>query len=622
MCGISGFTWTDEDVIREMNRVLRHRGPDDDGIYVNEHVSLGADRLAILDLSSAAHQPLEYEHRGRVVYVVHNGEIYNFRQIREELRREGYQFGSDSDTEVLAAAYLEWGMRFVEKLNGMWAFCIYDGSSKTLFLSRDRFGVKPLYYYYDGKNLVFSSEIRGLFVHEIAKRPDDTTIYDFLVFNVTDHGENTFFEGVKRLQGSHNLTFDLLTREITISRYYEIKQSPLKYSEKPGFRRLFEEAVAHHLVSDVPVGTCLSGGIDSSSIICEMRHQVPENRISSFSLVFPGQSIDESRFQHIVVAACKIDSHETTFTPENALKDLDELVVTQEEPFTGLSPYGQFRVMKLASENRFKVLLDGQGGDELLAGYVHFLPYHYVDLLRAGLLMTLFREVWVDYRRRRDLSQAYRFCGLLLPERLRLLVISRRRKYLTRAFLDRNKARTDPRLKRKSLNEALVTALISTSLPALLRLEDKNSMHWSVESRVPFLDRGLSEFCIDLPPELKMSHGTTKVILREELTGLVPADILNRRDKIGFAVPADSAVQGPISQFILDILHSESFKGRPYWDWRLVEQEVRTLSKKPLASASYDEVWRLVILELWFRRWIDNRQLHEPAPASQHKVLA
>jgi asparagine synthase (glutamine-hydrolysing) len=284
MCGISGFTWADEDVVKRMNQAQLHRGPDDNGFYIDDNVSLGADRLAILDLSNAGHQPMKYEHGGRKVCVVHNGEIYNFREIREELQGKGYYFASDSDTEVLAASYLEWGASFVEKLNGMWAFCVYDKALNLLFLSRDRFGVKPLYYYYDGKNLIFSSEIRGLLVHDIDRRPDEATIYDFLVFTTTDHNESTFFEGIRRLLGSHNLIFDLSTREVAISKYYEIKSDPLRHSAKPGFRRLFEDAVAHHLVSDVPVGTCLSGGIDSSSIVCEMRRQVPEDRISSFSL--------------------------------------------------------------------------------------------------------------------------------------------------------------------------------------------------------------------------------------------------------------------------------------------------------------------------------------------------
>jgi asparagine synthase (glutamine-hydrolysing) len=302
----------------------------------------------------------------------------------------------------------------------------------------------------------------------------------------------------------------------------------------------------------------------------------------------------------------KTDSHETTFTAEDVLMDLDELVDTQEEPFTGLSPYGQFRVMKLASKNGMKVLLDGQGGDELLGGYVHFFPYYYLDLLRAGRFIPLLREIWTDYRRRKDLSQVYRFGGLLLPGWLKLLVVRRWRGYLARSFLSRHSSRTDLRLGRKSLNEALVNALACTSLPALLRLEDKNSMHWSIESRVPFLDLRLAEFCIDSPPELKIANGTTKVTLRESLAGLVPPDILNRKDKVGFAVPDDLAVHGPMSRLIRDVIQSESFRNRPYWDWKKVQREFESYFERSTTSRSFDEIWRLFVLELWLRHWIDN----------------
>lgn len=608
MCGINGFSWSDENLVAEMNDAIRHRGPDDEGVYVDDEVSLGHVRLAIIDLSPKGHQPMKYEKDGREAWIIYNGEIYNFREIRSELENHGYSFNSNTDTEVILAAYLEWGPECVERFNGMWVFAIYDKSKNILFLSRDRFGIKPLYYYYDGKNIIFSSEIKGILTHPIGRKPNDAVIFDFLYYDLVDHTEDTFFEGIKRLMPGHNAAFDLKTRELRIWKYYDLKEWVKKRKEASDpkkFRELFFKAVQRRLIADVPVGSCLSGGLDSSSIVCTMRKIVPDATIKTFSLVFPGLEIDESEYQKAVVDRCKVEWHKTTFTAEDILRDLEDLIWTQEEPFSTLSIYGQYRVMKLARENGMKVLLDGQGSDEILAGYHYFFGYHYYELFREFKWIRLIKEV-LNYKRNTGSFNAVKyFAGLLLPKRLQNIIITKSNEHISGEFAKKFlKERDDPRFQRKDLNKALVDAVIN-NLPALLRFEDKNSMRWSIETRVPFLDPELVEYVLSTPSTSKIKNGTTKVILREALKNVVAEKILQRKDKIGFATPdKDIANSEFVRGFIWDIINSESFKKRKYWDWKKVHEMFQGQNNKSSNIFIGEAIWKVVILELWLRTWI------------------
>ncbi len=297
MCGINGFTWSDGTLVEKMNHLIEHRGPDDHGIHAEDGMSLGSLRLAIIDLSQLGHQPMRYERDGKEVWITYNGEIYNYKEVRGELVQLGYRFTSESDTEVILAAYLQWGTDCVDRFNGMWAFAIFDRSRKILFLSRDRFGIKPLYYHYDGHNLIFSSEIKALFAHPIARKPNDQVVFDYLYYGLHDHRQETFLDGISRLMPAQNATFDMQSRKFNVWKYYDLGKK-IKADGKMSaeeFRRLFYDAVSTHMVSDVPVGSCLSGGIDSTSVVCAMRENNPNADIKVFSLGFPGDEIDESQ---------------------------------------------------------------------------------------------------------------------------------------------------------------------------------------------------------------------------------------------------------------------------------------------------------------------------------------
>lgn len=622
MCGINGFTWADGPLVDRMNRSLRHRGPDDQGTHVEGGVSMGNLRLAIIDLSPLGHMPMRYERDGRVVWITYNGEVYNHEALRAELTELGYSFASRSDTEVILAAYLEWGTDCVSRFNGMWAFAIFDTAKMTLFLSRDRFGIKPLYLHYDGTDLIFSSEIRALFAHEIARKPNDQAVFDYLYHGLHDHRQETFFEGITRLVGGQNATFELRSRELKVWTYYDLGRRVSEGASAmtpEAFGRLFVDAVGEHMVADVPVGSCLSGGLDSTAIVCAMRANEAKAPIEVFSLVFPGEEIDESEYQEMASREYSAERHTTTLTPSDLAEHVRDLLRAQEEPFGDLSVYGQYLVMRLAHENGMKVLLDGQGSDEILGGYYYLAAYYYYDLLRRGRLLKLAREV--ASRNGANPQTTRYFFGLLLPERAKEYLVSRGRRFLREGFVRQYKS-SDPRFRRKPLTEALVEALTYFPLPSLLRYEDKNSMSWSIESRVPFLDHRLVESVLRQPNESKIDHGLSKVILREALHGKLPPAIEERRDKLGFATPEKRILSSSaIQELVSAVVGSEAFKRRPYWDWKKVAEMLpRVARKSAFQFLRSESLWRVIIVELWLESWVD--QAAEPDPAARAFVRA
>jgi len=589
-----------------MCAVIEHRGPDDHGSVVDERVSMGAVRLAILDLSPLGHQPMKYTHGGRVVWITYNGEIYNFKEVRTELVKLGYQFTSETDTEVILAAYLEWGTDCVDRFNGMWAFAIYDPGENALFMSRDRFGVKPFYFHYNGHDVIFSSEIKALLAHPIPRRPNDQAVFDYLYYGLHDHGPETFFDGIARLLPGQNGKFDFESRELELWKYYDLKaRTPTDKQMGPEeFRRLFTDAVRLSMVSDVPVGSCLSGGLDSTAILYSMREAQPEADIKVFSLVFPGEEIDESRYQQTAAHEYRAEAFSTTFTPSELLENVRDLVNTQEEPFYSLSVYGQYAVMRLAHDHGMKVLLDGQGADEILAGYYYLAAYYYYDLLRRGRLVKLAREL---IARNGPNPQTTRyFFGMLLPMRLKLHLVARDRKFLRSDFVRKHK-KVDARFNRKSLTQALIEALTYFPLPSLLRYEDKNAMRWSIESRVPFLDHRLVESVLAQPNESKIDHGLSKVILRRSLHGKLPPAIEGRRDKLGFVTPEKKLLSSSsVQKMVSDITSSEAFKSRPYWDWEKVQPlSLQVAEESRFQILASESLWRMILVELWLEAWID-----------------
>lgn len=623
MCGIAGFNWSDELLLSKMNHVIRHRGPDDSGCYVDDRVSLGSVRLSVIDLTPSGHQPMENENGSCVI--VYNGEVYNFRELREQLETKGRHFRSSSDTEVVLQSYEEWGPSCVERFDGMWAFAIFDRQKEVLFLSRDRFGIKPLYFYLDGSRLIFASEIKSILQHDVNRIPNDRIIMDFLVFGRTDHSRETFFQGIRRLMPGENLVYDIKNEVARFYKWYYLAnhvgsaRCPADDSPVDYIRRLFRESIESRMVSDVPVGSCLSGGIDSSAIVCSLKKCLGLGNMNTFSLVFPGLEIDESQYVDEVILSTGYKSNRITPDVGTLLAELPDLVWTQEEPFESLSVYGQYKVMQLAHDNNIKVLLDGQGGDEIFAGYRDHFASFLIELLGRGK--------WFEFAKALRCSKESKFVllsrlvstvafGFDATRRFATSIVVKRKRHLRGQSYP-----TDSFSRKFGLSSALVYDIDYATLPKYLRYEDKNSMRWSTESRVPFLSHSLVEASVSLPSHHLISDCTTKSIFRKALVGVVPQGILDRKDKVGFATP-DSTwfVQDDFRNYLNRIVESPEFRSRKYWNPEIVRKMVNA-DPSAIKESCYD-IWRMICTELWLRCFIDPSRESLGEPSKPQDILS
>lgn len=600
MCGINGFSWKDTSKLDEMNRMIKHRGPDGEGTYADNAISLGHVRLSILDLTQAGRQPMSNE--DETIWISFNGEIYNFLDLKDELIKKGHKFKSNTDTEVIIHAYEEMGEECVDKFNGMWAFAIYDKRNSTLFLSRDRFGVKPLYYYHQGDKFIFSSEIKGLLTHNIEFSANDKAVYEFLIGELLDYSNETFFSNIFRLMPGENLIFDLLEKSAKTYKWYMLRDHLYKVDDdfmqiKKKIRELFADSVRYRMISDVIVGSCLSGGIDSSSIVCIMKKLV-KNSIETFSLVVPGSKYDESLFIDEVVDYIGAHSSKTSISANGLLKDLYDLIWTQEEPFGSLSIYGQYKVMELASKKGIKVVLDGQGGDELFAGYPEYLDNYLFENLLKIRLDKIFDQII------KSNNSFLNLCTKYLLKKLGLNIILneiylRKLKFIKRFYNGENSFLRE----NFTLNQVLLNDITTYSIPKLLRFEDKNSMRWGVESRVPFLDYRFVEYATSLGSNYKIKNNQTKYIFRQAMESITPNRILSRSDKIGFSAPDAIMLNAPnISNLVKVILNSPEFNSRKFWDGAYVRKlfDEHLIGKKDSSLI----LWRIIITELWYRIFI------------------
>ena len=562
--------------------VVRHRGPDDEGYLlwapgaparryagpetaaasrrahglaelpaaVEWRVAYGHRRLSIVDLSPAGHQPMVDRARG--LALAYNGEVYNHIELRRELERRGHVFASHCDTEVLLAAWAEWGPACLDRLNGMFAFVLLDPAGEgTLHVVRDRFGVKPLYWGRIGDVIAFASEIKQLrTLPGFAPRLDHRTVRDYLAIGLLDFTRHTFDERVEQLLGGERAVVRLDAPEprVEVVRWYEPRPAPFRAGPRAAadeFRALLADSVRLRLRADVPVGSCLSGGLDSSAIVCLARRALEEHGEHRGQVTvtarYADPRFDEWQYAEQVVHATEATSVEVWPTVERLQAELDLQLWHMDEPFGSTSQFSQWCVFAGAADAGLKVMLDGQGSDEQLAGYNGNDTALYSGLLRRGSLAGLAGEV-LEFRRRHGalplaqgvlaLRNAAPRLDSLLPGRLRL---SPERPDWIR--LDAP-SRLDGRAPR-DLNESLRQQTLSTSLPVLLRYEDRTSMARSSESRVPFLDYRLVEFVAGLPDYLKLRRGTTKVVLREGLRGVLPEAVRQRRDKMGFVTPEE-----------------------------------------------------------------------------------
>jgi len=596
--------------LQAMQATVRHRGPDDEGLVLfrgddampcalggpdtvpgayssglpyapaREAPDTGAilglahRRLSILDLSAAGHQPMCTGDRD--LWITYNGEIYNYVELREELKALGHAFASQSDTEVILAAYRAWGKDCLSRFNGMFAFVLFDRARRRLFAARDRFGVKPLYYWVspDGM-LALASEIKQFTVLSGWRaRVNGQRAYDFLNWGLLDHTDETLFAGVYQLRGGERLELDLgagsrlpvAAGRLPVARWYEPRPAPFSGSPADAateLRRLLTDSVRLRLRADVPVGTCLSGGLDSSSIVCVMngllRAQDAQARQKTFSACAAVKRFDERDFIDEVVRHTGTDAHYVYPELDGLFPRLDDITRHQDEPFGSTSIYAQWSVFALAAENRVKVMLDGQGADEQFAGYHNYFAPRFGGMLRSLRWTALWREM-------RETSRLHGYplswgikqaLNNVLPEPVRqpLRRLAGKPGEAAPGWLDMERLGAVPRdpfreagsARAESVRAMSLSQLAATSLPMLLHWEDRDSMAHSIEARVPFLDYRLVEFVLGLPEELKIASGMTKRVLRESMRGVLPERVRERVDKLGFVTPEEVWVreQGP-----------------------------------------------------------------------------
>jgi asparagine synthase (glutamine-hydrolysing) len=622
MCGICGLIRFDnipiqKQPIREMMRIMKHRGPDDEGVFIENNLGFGFVRLSIIDLSAAAHQPM-YSNDERYV-IVYNGEIFNYIELREDLIKEGYVFKTHSDTEVLLNAYIHWGSKCLHRFNGMWAFAIYDRIKKRVFAARDRYGIKPFYFLHTKDFFAFCSEIPPL-LSLLTDRsdPDYQTIFDFLVFNRTDQTERTFFSEIKKLQHGHNLGIDLSFQSascvIEAKKWYDLQErvsAAVGFENTEEFRDLFRSAINLRLRSDVPVGVCLSGGLDSSSIVSVLLSDFKKKDLNTFSAVYEkGQTGDETEFIDEYRPLLE-NMHFTTPDSISLRKDLSLFIKAHGEPIPDTSPYAQFKVMELA-KGKVVVTLDGQGADEELAGYHYFFGFYFKDLLTGRKLGKLGREMYCYLTKHRSLFGLKSLIFFMLSVRNRTKARVNEKGYLTRDFVSmyKNSNSISANLyASKSLKDALIDHF-EFKLEHLLKWEDRNSMWFSLESRMPFLDYRIVERSLATASELKIRNGMTKHILRESMKGVLPEKIRLRRDKVGFGTPREEWIMEPAWQdIIMGCIDSKSFKDR-----KLVDPQIAKKMYKDHLSGKINnskEIWKWVCLELWFREFIDKKRIDE-----------
>lgn len=626
MCGIAGGWWHQypeaTNALSNALYAMRHRGPDDNGheFYPIDSATVGLAqaRLSIIDLSTAGHQPM-HSPDGRWA-IVFNGEIYNYRELRTELQAHGYPFTSDSDTEVLLTAWVHWGSACLPRLTGMFAFAVLDKRQATLTCVRDAFGIKPFFYSAGhaghGKGFAFASELPALLQLLPAKpQLNWQRAYDYLVHGDYDSTPDTFYANVHHLPPGHWLQVNVATGQANTPQCW---WQP-NITERPGWcfddaveqvREQFLHNIRLHLRSDVPLGAALSGGIDSSAVVCAMRHVEPHLPIHTFSFIAEGSDVNEEHWVDHVNQHVGAIPHKVHVTPQELAHNLDDMIRAQGEPFGSTSIYAQYRVFQLAKEQGITVTLDGQGADEMLAGYNGYPGQRLRSLLETGQWGQAwqFLNQWSQWPGR---SLAYgtkagiaAFTSGNLYQTLRKINGSKtvpdwmRAQPLREAGVQLQAPLQRPvsQSRGRRVMAELALSLSRRGLPSLLRHGDRNSMRFSVESRVPFLTLDMVELLLSMPEEfLISSQGETKSIFRAAMRGIVPDDVLDRRDKIGFATPEQDwllSMAPTIREWLQEDLQL------PFFDQSKVLQEFDLIvsGKKPFSW----QVWRWVNFCRWY----------------------
>lgn len=630
MCGIVGivnFAATErveERDLRSMADIISYRGPDDEGFYIEGNIGLGHKRLSIIDIKTG-HQPMGNE--DETVWIVSNGEIYNYLELRQELIAKGHDFKTHSDTEVIIHLYEEYGVSCVDRLNGMFAFSLWDKNKHRIFAARDRLGIKPFYYYSDERCFAFASEIKALLKHKhVPRLPNYEGISDYLVFQFC-LGDKTLFQSIRKLLPGHYLVLDTASFQLNISRYWDLDFTIDDNSSEDYFSdsllMLIEDAVRIQLRSDVPLGTHLSGGLDTSIVTC-LAAKLSGSQIRSFTGAFAlGKEYDETDYAKLVARFANTEYLEVFPEASDFAETLPNLIYHLDEPVAGPGVFPQYFVSKLASE-KVKVVLGGQGGDEVFGGYTRYIIAYLEQCIKGAVFQTQEEGKYVVtldsiipnlpvLQNYTSLLQHFWSEGLFESmDRRYFKLIDRtdgENSLFTDEFRDEiNKEYSPFEAFQQSFNRPGIGSYFNKMtcfdmknlLPALLHIEDRTSMAVSLESRVPLLDHRIVELATSIPPQIKFRGGATKYILRRAVRNIIPREILDRKDKMGFPVPVSEWFQGELKDFVQSILLSERARSRHIYKSEEVEKAIRRERKFGR------QIWGPLCLELWFREFIDD----------------
>lgn len=634
MCGITGIWRTDgrpadAGALARATQTIAHRGPDDFGFGSVDsfgvlHRSrdagalppasllLGHRRLSILDLSTAGWQPMATPDGKHVI--IFNGEIYNYLELGQELEREGVVFQSHGDTEVLLHALARWGKAALPRLIGMFAFAHVDVARRRIFLARDPFGIKPLYLSSRDGTVAFASEMKALLeMPHVRRTINADRLHAFLRSGLTDVSSDTLFADIAQLAPGHFVDVAIDRNEpVTPVRYWRVDLSRAyegTFADAAAtLRELFLDEVRLHLRSDVPVGAALSGGVDSSAIVAAMRHVEPALELHTFTFVADDPAISEEHWANAAGAVAGAVMHRVTPSAADLVEDLDLLIASQDEPFGSTSIYAQYRVCRLARDAGIKVMLDGQGADEMLGGYPYFMAGRLGALVRRGRLLEA-QRFYGRARRMPSVNTRTLLANtgdVLFPASLRPMVKTLLQTKRAMAndwvneawFVERGiQPAPLPRQRTQSLLREQLAFSLEFGLPTLLRHEDRNSMVHSIESRVPFLTPRLAEFLFSLPDDFVISRdGESKSIFRAAMRGIVPDLILDRRDKIGFQTPEQQWL-ATLRPWVETVLGSEAAHVVPAFNHAQVMTEWRRIAD---GRQAFDRrIWRSINLVRW-----------------------
>ena len=620
MCGIAGIISLNQllvsrDRIKKMTDTLAHRGPDGEGLWINagRNVGFGHRRLAIIDLSKNAAQPMHLlpgvspsDDTNAMRYTItYNGEIYNYIELRETLTGKGYHFRTQSDTEIVLAAYDYWEKDCLHQFDGMFAFAIWDNKEKQLFAARDRFGEKPFFYYVSKEQFVFASEMKALWTAGVEKKTDEKMLLNYItlghVQNANDK-EQTFFEKIYSLPPAHYLQIDFSDFKPHVHAYWNLNKEHSVPSSEAGaiekFTELFTRSVNRRLRSDVVTGTSLSGGLDSAAITATIHQLLAGNeQQTTFSAVFPGFKKDESAYIQTVVQKFGLQNFQSAPSAEGLIQDFQTLCYHQEEPFGSSSIYAQFKVFELAKQHEVKVLLDGQGADETLAGYTKYIPWYLQQLITRGKFGELVKEIDLFQKKQIPFKWGYKnYLAAFFPKHASIQL--ERNEYnqilhhpdINPGFINSLRGREWEGIHKpinSKLNDILYFNTCTMGLEELLRFADRNSMAHSIEVRLPFLNHELVEFIFSLPANFKIHEGWTKWLLRKSVNKKLPGEIVWRREKIGFETPQHQWMR---NKTLLEFIHESK---RKLVNSRLLKPAVLDKKVVPLNAHDKDNFdWR------------------------------